>query len=285
VRFNWLNGALAGPLLQAGRRHDRTSPLQTAELPAGALRVADLGYFDLDQLTALAQADGYFLTQPQVGTVLYTADGQRTDWVSLMAAQTDTAVDLPIALGLKHRLACRLVATRVSAEVAERRRRRLRQDARERGQTVSAACLKLADWTVYVTNAPPEVLSGTEALVLARVRWQIEQLFKLWKSHGQLDTSRSANPWRILCETYAKLLALIVQHWVLLTSCWGYPDRSLMKAAKTVRQHALVLALALSHLPSLCLALERLQRCLRCGCRINKRQADPATFQLLLEAT
>ena len=69
------------------------------------------------------------------------------------------------------------------------------------------------------------MLSLEEALVLARCRWQLELLWKLWKSYGRIDESRSQNPWRVLCEIYAKLLGMLVQHWTLLASCWSQPDR------------------------------------------------------------
>jgi hypothetical protein len=67
-----------------------------------------------------------------------------------------------------------------------------------------------AAWTLLVTNMPGDCLTLREALVLVRVRWQIELLFKLWKSHGRVDESQSTKPWRILCEVYAKLLTMLV---------------------------------------------------------------------------
>jgi hypothetical protein len=150
---------------------------------------------------------------------------------------------------------------------------------------VSARRLALAAWTMLVTNVPSDRLTVPEALVLGRARWQIELLCKLWKSQGRVDESRSLKSWRILCEVYAKLLAMVVQHWLFLVSCWAYPHRSLTKAAQTVQKHALHVASALGRLPSLVMAITTVKRCLAAGCRMNRRKKHPNTYQLLLEAT
>src|SRR5215470_10944575 len=115
--------------------------------------------------------------------------------------------------------------------------------------------------------------------------YNIALLFKLWKSHGRVDESRSTKPWRILCEVDAKLLAMLVQHWVFLVSFWAYPDRSLTKAAQTIQKHALHLASAFSSIQRLGRALLTVKRCLAAGCRMNRRKKHPNTYQLLLQAT
>jgi hypothetical protein len=145
--------------------------------------------------------------------------------------------------------------------------------------------LALAAWTLLVTNLPPARLTLREALVLGRVRWQIELLFKLWKSHGHVDESRRAKPWCILCEGYAKLLAMLIQHWLCLVSCWAYPNRSLPKAAQTIQKHALPLASAFATVRRLCTAILTVKRCLAAGCRMNRRKKQPNTYQVLLEMT
>jgi hypothetical protein len=194
-------------------------------------------------------------------------------------------VELAVALGERQRLAARLLAVRVPPDVAETRRRRLRAAARDKGRQVSATRLALAAWTLFVTNVPAERLTLREALVLGRMRWQIELLFKLWKSQGHVDESRSTKPWRILCEVYAKLLAMLVQHGVFLVSFWVYPDRSLTKAAHTVQKHALHLASSFGSLQRLRRAIATVKRCLAAGCRMNRRKKCPNTYQLLLDAT
>jgi hypothetical protein len=285
VRFDLCNGVLCGPLLFDGRTHESTTPIQRAPLPARALRVADLGFFDLSAFAEVGAQDGYWLSRLHFGTAVYDAAGRRWDVLELLAAQGTTTVDLPITLGTQQRLSARLLAVRVPQEVADQRRRRLRAATRDRGRSPSAARLAWCEWTLLVTNAPADLLTLREALVLARARWQVELLFKLWKSHGHIDQSRSGKPWRVLCEVYAKLLAMVVQHWLLLTGCWAYPERSLVKAAQTVHHHALHLASALACPAALELAITVIHRCLAAGCRLNPRKKHPNTYQLLLDPT
>ncbi len=283
VRYELVRGTLTGPLLTDGRTHESSTALQTAPLPPGALRVSDLGFFDLEVLAAIAAQDGYWLSRLKRATAVCTPDGQRQDVRALLAAQGAPTVDLLVQLGVRHRLAARLLAVRVPPEVRAQRRRRVRRQARDQGRTPTTAALAWGDWTLLVTNAPSSLLALREALVLLRARWQIELLFKLWKSHGHLEASRSAQPWRVLTEVFAKLLALVVQHWVLLLGCWPTPARSLLKAAQTVRHHALHLASALACPLLLGRALGVIQRCLRTGCRLNPRKTKPNTYQLLLD--
>ena len=282
VRLDLCTGALSGPLLQDGRCHDRTSPLQDAPLPPGSLRLADLGYFSLDVFRNMARQGVFFLSRLQVQTLVFAQDGKGLDLLKVLRAQTSEPIDLGVCIGNKHRLPVRLLAAPVAPEVAQVRRRKLKLEARRRCQPVSKKRLALADWTILVTNAPPELLALEEALVLARARWQIELLFKLWKQHGQIDEWRTQKPWRILCEVYAKMLAMLIQHWLLLVSCWTYPDRSLVKGAQTVRSYVLMLASAMAGFIQMTAVLEVLRRTLCSGCRMNSRRRKPNTYQLLL---
>lgn len=272
-------GGLTGPLLDHGRAQDRTAPTQTMPLAAGALRIADLGYFDLGVLAAYAAAGVYWLTRLRTGTVVADAAGQRLELGALLAGQGPSVLDQPVRLGGRERLPARLLAERVPAAVAAERRRKLHQAARRKGQPVSQARLALADWTILVTNTPVALLSLPEALVLARARWQIELLFKLWKADGQVAVWRSSQPARILCEVYAKLLAVVIQHWLLLTGA-GAADRSLRKAAKAVRHAALGLALLFHHADLLLVLLAHLARVTAGGGRTGTRRRAPAAHQL-----
>jgi len=280
IRYDLAHGTLRGPLLTDGRTHESTTPLQTAPLPRGSLRIADLGYFCLAVLAAIAGEGSYFLSRLQQATALFTPEGERTRLFDLLGCAP--SVDRWVLLGCAQRLRVRLLAVRVPPEVANQRRRHLHAQARKHGRTPTAESLAWADWTVLVTNAADTLLSLTEALVLLRARWQLELLFKLWKQDGKIDESRSTKPWRVLCEVWAKLLGVLVQHWLSLTGCWQYPERSLVKAAQVVRAQALHLLASLATCSRLAEAITALHRCLPAACRLNRRKKQPNTYQLLL---
>lgn len=269
--------------LQPGRSQDRSSPQQQTPLPAGSLRLHDLGYFSLAVLAHYAAQEVWTLCRFMVNTAVFDDTGQRHDLAEWLRQQPGPSADLPIHLGAQHRLPGRLLAVRVDQEVADQRRRRLHAQARDQGTPVSAARLAVADWTLYFTTVPADLLSLEEALVLARVRWQIERLFKLWKSHGRLDESRSQQPDRQLTEVYAKLLAQIVQHWVFLAGDWVAPTASSLKAAQLLQKAAWWLGSALPDPDALIAALTRLVAAGATTTHLDRRRQHPATFQLLLD--
>jgi Transposase DDE domain len=279
VRLELTTGRLFS-LLEAGRCPDVRSQLQQQALPPGSLLVADLGYFDLAHLRRLDEQGVYFISRIQVHTAVFDEQGHALK-VRKFLRRIPGPVERRIQLGVEQRLPCRLMAVPVPNHVVRRRRKRLSQEAKRRGRPVSQRQLDWCRWTVLVTNAPPEKLSIADGLVLAKARWQNELLFKLWKSIGQLDESRSMKTERILTELFAKLLGLIVQHWLLLITVWKYPDRSLYKAARRLQSHMLAIARLLSGTPA---ALQKilcsLEPCLR-NARIHRRRKRPALIQLL----
>jgi hypothetical protein len=285
LRLDLASGRLAGLSLHDGRDHDSRAAHPVTSLPKESLYLADLGFFRLQRLQQIDAQGGFFLSRLQAQTTVFDAEGRRWDDLAALLARQAAAVDLPVTLGVEMRLPARLIAVRVPQEVADQRRRRLRAEASRRGQAVSARALALANWTIFITNAPASRLPLAAVLVVARARWQIELLFKLWKSHGHIDESRSGKPWRVICDVYAKLLAMVIQHWIWLISLWDYPDRSLAKAAQTVQKYALQLATGLWSQTRTIETLETIARVLAKGCRMNPRKKHPNTYQLLLAVT
>lgn len=286
TRLEVCSGQLAGPLLAPARAHDQASPFQREALPVGALRMGDLGFFSLAQFAADDQAGVLWLSRYKTGTGLYDEDGQRIDLRAWLRTQTADQFERAVGVGQKHHLACRLLVEHVPPAVAEQRRRKLGEYARKKQIPLTAELLELAEWTLLLTNIPAGMLSIPQALVLLRVRWQIELLFKRWKSLFKIDEWRSTDPDRILTELYAKLLAVVVQHWIALIARWEGGQPSFWQAALVVRKFATSLAMAVAETDTewLLRLLVRIARHFQCHCHLDHRRSHPSLYQLLERA-
>ncbi len=281
TRCELKRGRLDGPKLTAGRTSDHASPFNAQEVVAGSLFVEDLGYFALERLAERRRAKAYSLTRYRAGTALYSSQGQRLQVERVAPRRVGQMKELHVLVGATARLPMRLLLLRVPKKIAEKRREDLLADAQRRQQPISEETLRLADWTILLTDAPANRLRFEEALVLLRERWQMELVYKLWKQYGQVDEWHTADPWRVLCELYAKLIGVLLQHWLIVLFAWHDPQRSLVKLAKVVRDTGWTLMEALAGHRSLRSALRLIARRMRSGCQMNKRKKHPNSAQLL----
>jgi hypothetical protein len=281
TRIDYLAGGIQDLVIEPGRSADQASVIQETPLPAGSLRLADLGYFCVSALLQLSQQRVFWISRIQPHTAVFSPHGASRKLCPWLKKSRRTVIDEPILLGAQERLACRLIAVQVPPHVRRKRLQRLEKDARRRGRPVSQLQRDWTAWTILVTNLPEDEFTWEEVCVLYRVRWQIELLFKLWKSYNRIAQSVSQNPERILAELFAKMLGVVVQHWLLLTTVWQYGDRSLPKAVEILRSFVQNLALALSDHRCLCRVLQEMKDCFRNSCKMNKRRKKPSTYQLL----
>src|SRR3954451_24252616 len=107
-------------------------------------------------------------------------------------------------------------------------------------------------------------------------------MFKLWKSHNLLARHGETKgvAWQ-MAEFWSKLIGVIVQHWLLLTTTWLNHRRSLMQAAAVLRDWIVMLMDALGDGARLSDKLSQLQAELAAVARVHSRRKKPSWFQLL----
>ncbi len=284
VRLDLLKGVLQGPHVQPGRQHELRSVLREQSMPKGSLWIADLGYWTVNWLHSLSQAGIYFLLRYKAGIVLWS-QGKRLDLLAVLPDVVGQMTELVIDVGANKSLkAVRLLAVCVPEKVVKVREQRYREYAQAKNKPVSPQVLLLMNWTIIVTNVPASLLTISQAFLLLHARWQIELLFKLWKQEALIDEWASEKPWNILCELYAKLIAVVIQHWFLLLSCWDDPHHSFFSVSEVLRENLPLLVQGLGrHLP-LQRAIRLMVQCVRGGCSIPLRATRLSTSQLLQSA-
>jgi IS4 transposase len=101
----------------------------------------------------------------------------------------------------------RLVAVRLPNKEAEEARKRVRK---EYGKKTTAEMLEAAGYVALFTTVPAERMTAAHCIALYRLRWQVELLFKRWKSICGLDELPNFIEDTILSWVLAKILLALI---------------------------------------------------------------------------
>jgi hypothetical protein len=243
-------------VLPAKRSDQGLTERVVEQLGRGELGLWDKGFYNAQSLRRVMERGAYFLTPWSQGVHVYLSQEKEQslealDVAAALKASKDNCVEwTAVQLGqtTKTRLGpLRLIAYRLREEQANRRRAHLREKCRTHGRVPTEQALELAGWLILVTNAPADLLPTAAVGFLYRVRWQIELVFKQFKSVLRLDVLVSQNPARVQCEIWGRLLLAVLtfvwyQH--LNAACLELHQReiSFAKVAKLLQQqgHSLV---------------------------------------------
>jgi hypothetical protein len=235
-------------LLGAARMPDVHLIRQSADLPAGALHIADLGFFDSARFADFSLRGVYWLTRLPARVSVRPPDGPWQELAPFLRHLDRRRIDRwegTPAIVQDAPVGARVFVHRCPAGEAARRRRKLRDRMRRKGKAAGGRQLTLCDWWVLATNAPADKLAAAEAWDLYRSRWQIELVFKRWKGLGGLAVDRRHAQTRALCELYGKLLGVLLVDWLSLHRGGLLAGRSAWRAWQIVHEWLPQLALAL----------------------------------------
>jgi len=214
ARIELLTGKFDEMIFDSGKTSDFKLVARAKSLPKGSLRLSDMGFFDLERLRLEHLLGIYWITRIPAGTLVEIGGVQKSIGKYLSSCQ-ENRIDIRAFLG-KDRLPIRFVAFRAPEHVIRQRKARLKKDMTKKGRQPSQEQLWLCNWTVMATNLSEAEYKADEVYTLYRIRWQIELVFKLWKSEGGVASSHGKTGYRCLCEFLAKVLGQMVANWLML---------------------------------------------------------------------
>jgi len=174
-----------------------------------ALVIQDLGYFEVDTFEDILESNGYFLSRLLSGALVYLnkEDKKPIELGKHLQMLQEKGLSLDIEVFVtKKKMKTRLIAYQVPEEVFNQRRREYNK--RFKGKTASAELIARQRFTILITNVPKEIWPWEVVGTVYKIRWQIELIFKVWKSQLSIDYLQGTKPERINCLIYARLLAL-----------------------------------------------------------------------------
>jgi hypothetical protein len=198
-----------------------------------ALFMFDLGYFKLTAFATIAAAQAYFLSRLNHQTTLLEVSEGRVRALELarvLGKESRPLLEKTILLGARERVAARLIAVRMPDAVVNARRRQARRVAKKRGYTPSQAHLTLLAWNLFITNVPATVWPPQTVCTAYSLRWQVELVFKSWKSDLHLATLTTTTKHSTLCYLYGRMLLILLTYALcptLRATLWHKKQREL----------------------------------------------------------
>lgn len=203
--------------MTSGTRNDqRDAKESTHDIQKNDLFLRDLGYATLNFMKQVIKGKAYFLNRlyPQIN-VYRQVDGQLEPLGFKACYRHMKKHHLPfleyeVLLGKKEKIPARLVIYMAGQATYEKRLRKTSKHARSKGHQVSEDYKAQARLTTYITNTEKEKISAQIMAKVYGLRWQIELIFKIWKSQAHINQVKAMKIHRFECQLLARLIWLML---------------------------------------------------------------------------
>jgi len=183
------------------------------DLRANDLRIEDLGYFKIEKLRLIEKAEAFFLSRLKFGVNIYIFENEQYKQLDLLKLvgkmKAGEIKEMRVYLGEKEKYPTRLVIEKVTEQLANEKRRKLTTDKQNKRKGISKKRLILCDVNAFITNCTEEQLPNHLLRQCYSLRWQIEIIFKAWKSFFKIDKVKQMKIERFECFHYGCLMLII----------------------------------------------------------------------------
>jgi len=199
-----------------GTINDSTNAKEThANINNKDLVIRDLGYYNLGILESFNEIGAYYISRLNLTTaILDTKTGKDISFKNLyndMMAMKIDSMEIVVLVSKGRKVKLRLIVNIVPEQVYQKRIRDVNKNNKENGYNTSDDYKSRARFNMFITNIPNELLSKDEILLMYKLRWQIELMFKNWKSICAIDKIQPMRYQRFACILFAKLILIVLK--------------------------------------------------------------------------
>lgn len=209
------------------------------------LVIRDLGYYAFSSFTNISDKGAFFISRLGAKTNVYEikkSKFQKLDFKSLyyqMKRDNLSRVCKDVLIGSEAKIPVRLVIELMPEAVYEQRMRKIYKLHQKKGYQTSEEYKFMSRFNLFITNVPLAVLPDEVISGLYRIRWQIELIYKIWKSVIGIHYTRKMKYKRWLCLLHFKLLLMIINWNIIMIQRNHFYNRqgrllSLNKCFKTL---------------------------------------------------
>jgi hypothetical protein len=219
--YDFLSGQSLDLRLTGGVKNDQSDSADfTHDIQENDLFLRDLGYCTLKFLNMVHSGNAFFVCRLSPQTNIYP-DRQSNDPLDVsnclkkLKKHKLEFMEVQAYIGKKERIPVRVVISLADAETYNKRLRKTSKQAKSAGNNVSDLFKTRAQLNIMVTNVPASTLNAENIRKVYAIRWQIELLFKVWKSQVTINEfTATSNINRFECQLYGKLIWIILNFYI-----------------------------------------------------------------------
>jgi hypothetical protein len=213
--FDLLSGKPMDLQLTSGRRNDQQDSRETINsIEADSLLLRDLGYVTSFYLQSVIDKGAYFLNRlpSQMSVYDQGEDKQKIDFKTLhekMEKEKIPMKSFKVMVGKGAQIPCHMSVYLNDEATSRSRLKRTSKNTQSIGCNVSDNQKTRSQLDIYITNASNEMIKPDHYKSIYGLRWQIELVFKVWKSLCRIDKIKKVKIQRFECMLLAGLIWIL----------------------------------------------------------------------------
>ncbi|MED1671921.1 IS4 family transposase, partial [Brevibacillus laterosporus] len=229
LEYDLLSGQFLHVEAGPGKQNDRTyGSICLETVQKNDLCIRDLGYFDLQDFEHMDMRGAYYISRLKLNNRVYQKnphpeyfkDGKikkQSEYIQLNMEDLmnqiqpgETHEISNVYIGQYQKLPTRVIIHRLTEEQIQKRRRDQAIKEKKKGIVYSERSKRLSAINIYITNAPSTEVPTENVHPLYSLRWQVEILFKTWKSFFGIDHCKEIKQERLECHLYGQLISILI---------------------------------------------------------------------------
>lgn len=214
---NFLDGKIEQLTLESGRIPD--SKMNREYMPNyqdNDLIINDLGYWSYKNFANYNETRAYFVSRLKTDASLFDLQTNQPIAIIDRLPKDDEMVWFECSLAHpkthKESIPVRVCIEKVPQDVKEQRLAKLQKTAKCQNWNLSELRIELCGYNLYLTNTTQEQIPATIIKLIYGIRWQIELIFKIWKSIFEIDQVKPMNIFRFECMLYGRLILILISN-------------------------------------------------------------------------
>ncbi|MCH4201176.1 MAG: IS4 family transposase [Clostridium tyrobutyricum] len=234
LEYELKSGNLINVEVGAGSGSDNTFGSKIRDtIKAGDLILRDLGYFSFEDFLDVEKREAFYISRLKPNIAVYIENNDKeyykngtpkksslfkriyiSDIMKQMSAGKRYEIK-DVYVGKEKMLKTRLILYKLTKEQLEKRSEKCKKNAKKKGIEKSDNTIELLGISIYITNIKEEVLSAEQVHEFYSLRWQVEIIFKTWKSVFHIHGVKPVKIEQLQCQLYGKLILLLLSSAVM----------------------------------------------------------------------